>query len=165
MKTYELLDEDGRVYAFEVSNAGLGRKGVCQVVETVPEARITRRPKFLSWFREEVFCEFEVDGEAFIAWEPFGDNSRYWIGPEPTRLLAQTQSVREAFDARRESRIFRWLGFLVGAFFVAIGFLIFGRAEGAVKTISALSVIATGAYFINFSLTGQRSLWAHRLRK
>ena len=68
MKTYELLDTDGRVYAFEVNNSGLGRKGVCRVVETIHGAQIVRRPKILSWFREEVFCEFEVDGKTFVAW-------------------------------------------------------------------------------------------------
>lgn len=91
---FDLLDEDGRLLAFEVENAGLDRRGVCRIVGAIPGARITRRPKFLSWLREEVFCEFLVDGKKFIAWEPFGDNSRYWIGPGSTECLAQTKSVR-----------------------------------------------------------------------
>ena len=165
MKTYELVDEDGRLFAFEVNNAGLGRKGVCRVVETIPGAQINRRPKFLSWFREEVFCEFSVDEKTFVAWEPFGDNSRYWIGPEPTEALAQTQSVRDAFEAHNESRLFRRVGFVVGAFMVAVGLMMFADAEGGRDTISALTGIALGAYFINFALTGQRSFWAHRRRQ
>lgn len=165
METYELLDEDGRVLAFEVNNAGLGRKGVCRVVETIPGAQITRRPKFLSWFREEVFCEFSVGGKTFVAWEPFGDNSRYWIGPEPTKWLAETRSVRDAFDSHKESRLFRRVGFVAGAFMVAGGLLMFVDAEGGAETIQSLTPIALGAYFINFALTGQRSFWAHRRRK
>ena len=165
METYELHDEDGRVFAFEVNNAGLGRKGVCRVVETIPGAQIIRRPKFLSWFREEVFCEFSVGGKTFVAWEPFGDNSRYWIGPEPVEWLAETQSVRDAFDAHKESRIFRRIGFVVGAFLVAAGLMMFANAEGGRETISAIAGIALGAYFMNFAFTGQRSFWAHRRRK
>ena len=165
METYELLDEDGRLFAFEVNNAGLGRNGVCRVVETIPGAQVIRRPKFLSWFREEVFCEFLVDGKTFVAWEPFGDNSRYWIGPEPTEPLTQIRSVRDAFDAHQESRLFRRVGFVVGAVMVAVGLMMFADAEGGGETISALTGIALGAYFINFALTGQRSFWAPKRRQ
>ena len=164
MKTFELLDEEDRMFAFEVNNAGLGRKGVCRVVDTIPGAQIIRRPKFLSWFREDVFCEFLVDGRTFVAWEPFGDNSRYWIGPEPTEWLPQTQSIRDAFEAFRESRFFRRVGFVVGVLMVGVGLIMFAGAEGIAGTISALTGIALGAYFINFALTGQRSFWAHRRR-
>ena len=165
MKTYELLDEGGRFFAFEVGNTGLGRTGVCQVVETIPGAKIVRRPKFLSWFREEEFCEFVVDGKTFVAWEPYGDSSRYWIGPEPVEPLPQTQCIRDAFDAFRESRVFRRVGFVLGAFMVAVSLMMFADAEGSLPTISALSGVALGAYFINFALTGQRTFWAHRRRK
>jgi len=48
--------------------------------------------------REEEFCEFEVDSEAFVAWEPFGDNSRYWIGPKDGKWNVQVDKVRAAFQ-------------------------------------------------------------------
>jgi hypothetical protein len=97
MKIYDIKDNQGNVFAFEVSNFGLGRHGVCRVVETIPGAVLVRKPKFLSWFRESSFCEFIVDGEIYEADEPFGDNSRYWVGPKPPRSLPQTEKVREAF--------------------------------------------------------------------
>ncbi len=162
MKTYELLDEGGRLYAFEVNNTGLGRRGVCRVVETIPQAEIKRRPKFLSWFREEVFCEFEVEGETFVAWEPFGDNSRYWIGPEPTRFLPQTQIIKSAFDAVNASRVFRWLGILAGAFLVGSSLLMFSVVDGRAETFQSLIGVLLGAYFINFGLTGRRSFWVRK---
>jgi len=165
MKTYELLDEDGHFFAFEVGNSGLGRRGVCQVVETIPGAKVVRRPKFLSWFREEEFCEFVVDGKTFVAWEPYGDSSRYWIGPEPIEPLPQTQSVREAFDAFRESPFFRRIGFVLGAFMVAVSVIMLADADGTVELLSALSGIALGALFINYALTGRRTFWAHKRAK
>lgn len=97
MTTYDLKDKEGRVFAFEIENWILGRWGVVRVVRTIPGAVIKRMPVFLSWFREEKFCEFEVDGHTYVAWEPFGDNSRFWIGPEPTHWLPQTEKVWEAF--------------------------------------------------------------------
>lgn len=97
MKTYPLHDPENRVFAFEVSNLGLGRHSLCRVVETIPGAVLIRKPKFLSWLREDSFCEFVVDGEKYEAEEPFGDNSKYWIGPCPPRWLAQTEKVHEAF--------------------------------------------------------------------
>jgi len=54
--------------------------------------RIVRRPKFLSWLRESEFCQFEVEGITFVVEEPFGDNSRYWIGPRPPRWVSQNRS-------------------------------------------------------------------------
>src|SRR5689334_1769790 len=97
MTTYPIYDEQGRLFAFEVPNWRIGRRGVCGVVRRIPGAILTRRPMLLSWFQEEVFCEFEVDGATFVAEEPWGDNSRYWIGPEPPQWLAQTERVHRVF--------------------------------------------------------------------
>ena len=95
MRIYDLTDEQGRVYAFEVGNGLLGRRGVCRVAESIPGASIIQRPRLFSG--EDEFCEFEVDGRRFKAWEPFGDNSRYWIGPEPPTWCPQVEHVRMAF--------------------------------------------------------------------
>jgi hypothetical protein len=100
MKTYPLYDEEGRLFAFEIGNTIIGRRGLCRVVEGIPGATLLRKPKFLSWFREAEFCEFSLDGERFVAEEPYGDNSRYWVGPVPPRWLPQTEKVHEAFVSR-----------------------------------------------------------------
>jgi len=103
MQVYDLHDDQNRLFAFEISNISVGRRGVCHVVETIPGASLKRRPKLLSWFRESAFCEFIVDGELFVAEEPWGDNSRYWIGPNPPRWLPQTEKVRAAFASYKPS--------------------------------------------------------------
>ena len=36
-------------------------------------------------------------GQRFLVEEPFGDNSRYWIGPEPPVWCEQIDVVRRAF--------------------------------------------------------------------
>jgi hypothetical protein len=98
VKIYDIgATADGQLLAFEVSNLRIGRRGVCRVVRSIEGAKLLRKPKFLPWFRESVFCEFVFDGELFEAEEPYGDSSRYWIGPRPPRMLSQTKKVRDAF--------------------------------------------------------------------
>jgi hypothetical protein len=101
MKVHELRDLEGRVFAFEVENAFLGRTGVCRVVSSISGARVVRRPKFLSWFREDEFCEFEIAGRRFAAEEPYGDNSRYSIGPKPPTWCEEVKIIIDAFSRQR----------------------------------------------------------------
>src|SRR3989338_10516651 len=91
MKVYDLKDKTGRVFAFEVDNLLLQRRGVGKVVRTIPGARITRVSG------DDEFCEFEVEGKVFVAEEPWGDNSRYWIGPRPPEWCEPVATVRAAF--------------------------------------------------------------------
>jgi hypothetical protein len=100
MKTFDIRDPRGRLVAFEVSNTLLGRRGVCRIVAGIPGVTVLRRPRALSWWREEVFCEFLLGGVRFEIWEPYGDNSRYWIGPagaEPA--VGSTATIVEAREA------------------------------------------------------------------
>ena len=97
MRVHDLLDEHGRVYAFEVSNTVIGRRGACAIINRIPGSRIVRGPGFLSWVREAEFCAFELKGQRFLVEEPFGDNSRYWIGPEPPVWCEEIDEVRRAF--------------------------------------------------------------------
>jgi len=96
MKVYDFHDKEGRIFAFEVNNFLNWRLGIIRIIAKIPGARIVWRLS-LSLFSPEVFCKFEIDGIAFEASEPFGDNSRYWIGPDPVRWVPQVEKVREAF--------------------------------------------------------------------
>jgi hypothetical protein len=98
MRMYDLTDPEGRIFAFEISNLWITRRGVSAVAEAIPGATVTENPRRLGWPLHEEFCEFVVDGQAFTAWEPFGDNSRYWIGPSPPRWCPQVDTVRMAFS-------------------------------------------------------------------
>ncbi len=100
MKTYPQYTEDNRLHSFEISNLLCGRSRATKIVEAIPEAKILRKPKkILSWFREEVFCEFELDCIKFQIAEPFGDNSRYWIGSLQNEISTPIEKILEAFNA------------------------------------------------------------------
>jgi hypothetical protein len=64
-----------------------------RALERVQGVTIVRRPRFLSWLREEVFCEFELGGARYEVWEPFGDNSRYWVGPADSVWRPETERL------------------------------------------------------------------------
>jgi hypothetical protein len=104
MQTHDIKDSHGRTCAFEINNFLVSRRRVCRILRTVPGLRILRTPRFLSYFNEDEFCEFELDGKKFTAWEPYGDNSRYWIGPEPMGWSEQVALVREAFVRQKDYR-------------------------------------------------------------
>lgn len=43
-------------------------------------------------------CEFNLKGETFIIEEPFGDNSRFWVGTKNKPQPAVLAAVRQAFE-------------------------------------------------------------------
>ena len=62
-----------------------------------------REPQWFDFSRSagDPFCEFEVGGERFEILEPYGDNSRYLIGPKCGSWIPELESVSKAFlDAR-----------------------------------------------------------------
>jgi len=103
VKVYELKNEGGQVFAFEISKPVGGRRRVCSIVRGIPGAKLTKTPRFLSWFREEKFCEFDIGDVKFEAFEPFGDNSRFWIGPKDAPTWhPEIEEVLQAFSGKRE---------------------------------------------------------------
>ena len=109
MKTYDLKDDQGHVYAFEVENILLTRGGLSRLVRRIPGCRVIRRPTpFMRWSSKEneEFCEFEVDGASFVAQESWGDNGRFWVGPklaegQTPQWSASVDRVRTAFRRAR----------------------------------------------------------------
>lgn len=100
MRIYEDRNRNGQLRSFEVSNTTLGRRDVVRILRRIPEVTILREPKQLfSWFREDEFCTFEIGGTKFLVEEPYGDNSRYWIGGP--RQNDKLEIVAQAFRAQR----------------------------------------------------------------
>jgi hypothetical protein len=90
MKTYPLRNEGGEVYAFEMPNSSfLSSRSVARYFSRCPGVSVTRVRRLFA-FGDEVHIQFSIDGESFEVWEPYGDNSRYWVGPssEPQRRRA-----------------------------------------------------------------------------
>lgn len=91
MRTYPLYDPQGRLVAFEVSSL-LGRRLARRVAASVPGARIVSTN-----LREDQFCEFEIASARLAIEEPFGDNSRYWVGPVDGLAVEVVERVQAHF--------------------------------------------------------------------
>src|SRR4051812_9120092 len=97
MTLFEIRDEQGRLVAFQVSSVFVSRRQVARIVRSIPGARTTFSPRFFSW-PQAVVCKFEIDGGNFLVEEPFGDNSRYWIGADPSGWHPAFSRVASAFE-------------------------------------------------------------------
>jgi hypothetical protein len=98
MKTRELRNDDGQLTGFIVSSFLLGRHGVPRIVAAIPGAVVVRKQKRFAISAPDDFCEFVVGGKTFMAIEPFGDNSEFWVVTEPPEDCPQIEIVRHAFE-------------------------------------------------------------------
>jgi hypothetical protein len=82
MRTYPIRDDGGVLFAFEVNAQLLGRRlaRVLRQIDGVSDVRPRR------WWTgsPDVHIRFQYRGREYVVWEPFADNSRWWIGPDDT---------------------------------------------------------------------------------
>jgi hypothetical protein len=97
MKTYPHIRDDGTISYFEVSNAfpwswGFMRR-VLASVQGVSDFKRVRSD-------DDRFA-FVYLGRSCVVNEPFGDNSRYWIGPVEKDPPIDMTAIRDAFSRFR----------------------------------------------------------------
>jgi hypothetical protein len=80
MDTYPLLTAEGVVWAFEVETAFVSPRVIGRLLAVVDGVDEVRPRRAFSRF-EDVHVQFRYYGKPYVVSEPFGDNSRYWIGP------------------------------------------------------------------------------------
>lgn len=100
MRTSELHTDDGRTFGFEISNLTITRGGVVRTIKRIPGAAITKGERY-SERRHDDFCHFTINGAKFIATEPFGDNSRFWIYAYDEVGMPHVATIQRVFDQRR----------------------------------------------------------------
>ena len=76
MKTYPILRTDRSLHGFEIDNAWISFERLGDILCSVDGVSDVRRVDF-----SDDRMEFLLNGELCVVHEPFGDNSRYWIGP------------------------------------------------------------------------------------
>jgi len=93
MKTYPHVRSDGTVAYFEVSNSFPWSLGFMRRLLTSIEGVSGYKRQ---WFNEDRFA-FVYRGRPCVLNEPFGDNSRYWIGPVEKDPLLDLRAIHDAF--------------------------------------------------------------------
>ena len=103
MRTYPLYREDGSLFAFEITSAWVSFFRLFATLRSVAGVADIRRNCF-----NEDRASFMYLGERWVVNEPFGDNSRYWVGPE--RGIHSTQDASAIHLAFQRLESFpRWL--------------------------------------------------------
>ena len=102
MKARDMHNDAGIRTGFRISSARIGRHGVAKVAESIPGVQIVRKQARFAIQGRDDFCEFILDGQTFLAIEPFGDNTEFWIVAEPPAAeCEQLDQVQAAFRAHR----------------------------------------------------------------
>src|SRR5690606_34196895 len=81
MRTHKILDGAGNLYAFEIGNFLVSGSTLARILKTKLGAVITSPPTAVI-SKTDIRQVFQLHGSRFIVEETFGDNSRYWVGPE-----------------------------------------------------------------------------------
>ncbi len=103
MRTYPIYSTDRILFAFEIDHVYVSRRNTAKLLKSSAlVADVNLRGHFGS--SDDVRVKFNYLGRDFILLEPYGDNSRYWIGPEePGDSLIDVADLKEIFDAHRPS--------------------------------------------------------------
>ena len=80
MEVYKILDEDNRLLAFEIDCNLISIGKMVELLRADPIITDIRKRQLFS-AEEELRLAFNINGVPFIIAEPFGDNSRFWVGP------------------------------------------------------------------------------------
>ena len=82
MKTYSILTRDGsRAFAFELESIYLSAATAARLLAEVEGVVEVERRRALSR-SNDVHIVFKYRGQPHMVWEPYGDSSRYWVGPQ-----------------------------------------------------------------------------------
>lgn len=115
VEVYLIADDgtDNRPFAFEVDNAYLGVSSILSLLmQTEGVSEAVKRRMFAK--SSDVHITFRYFGHEYIVWEPFGDNSRYWIGPTARQHSAPNiEPLLSTFRGYRPPLLRRLLGDLI----------------------------------------------------
>lgn len=113
LDTYPIYSKDGRLLAFEIENAYIGLRKIMAVLITISGVSNVRKRRLFG-SPSDIHVEFMYLNKDFIVWEPYGDNSRYWIGPKKTEdATNEIRQIENAFKLYRPSFAVKLLGDLV----------------------------------------------------
>src|SRR6185436_1214745 len=134
MKTYPLM-KNGTLHAFEVDNIYIGTMTIAKIISKNLGVTKTKLRKLFD-NKNENHLEFEFDNGHFVVWEPFGDSSRYWIGPKDSRqTLPQIAQIEALLQQHRPFFLRKFFGDLI-----TLNFKELFRSIFLVAAVTSLSV-------------------------
>ncbi|NYE29637.1 hypothetical protein HDE78_002603 [Rhodanobacter sp. K2T2] len=99
MRIFPTGEKDGRAIAFEIENVYVSRKAISQLLKQADGVSNVKLGGHFS-SSNDIRIEFQYLGCDYMVWEPFGDNSRYWIGPKnPEESVADAKGLEDIFKS------------------------------------------------------------------
>ncbi len=110
MNVNRIASNKGHTFAFEIENAYICPSKIADIISTIEGVSSVRlRKRFSS--EKELHVKFSFHGNEFIVWEPYGDSSRYWIGPAgQLELDNDIEPLIKVFESYRPPFMRRVLG-------------------------------------------------------
>ncbi len=119
MRVHKLSREDGRLIAFEIENFYIRPSKIAVLLCAIDgTSNIVLRKPFSS--SSDVHLEFKYRDEDFMVWEPYGDNSRYWIGSKQEESSIDISPLVAAFENYHPPLIIKILGDIIHLNFKAL---------------------------------------------
>lgn len=111
MKTYPIrTDGAGVLFAFEVDSVYLGLESMTRILSSIDGVMSVQRRRLFQG-TSDTHIEFSYMGCAHMVWEPFGDSSRYWIGPrDPDKCSVDIGRIEEHFRHYQPPLVRRLVG-------------------------------------------------------
>jgi hypothetical protein len=105
LKTYPLRRDDGSVHAFEIGNAFISMGAIRRMLSSVDGVTSIKRQ-----FRSDDRLTFSFNGVPWVVHEPWGDNSRYWVGPTEAKDHGfDVAPIHDVFARYRSPLIRLWI--------------------------------------------------------
>jgi len=103
MKTYPEYREDGTLHSFEITSMWFSLRPIFSILRSVRGVSDVKR----NWFKDDRII-FKYYGQDAVVNEPWGDNSRYWIGLSTTNESSEPriEPIEKAF---REYQLMPWI--------------------------------------------------------
>ncbi len=91
------LYKDEIFFAFELDCIYVSLKKIEELLNQVDSVSEVKGRKLFSQETEDEHLSFKYKDHEFIVWEPFGDNSRYWIGPRDEKGVISVDDIALKF--------------------------------------------------------------------
>jgi hypothetical protein len=113
VQTYPKVDEaSGTTLGFEIEMEYISLAAMARVLSSVEGVTDLRRRRLFSRF-DEIHIWFRYRSADCVVWEPFGDNSRYWIGQLESSPTVDMSDLEKAFQNYDPPLIRRIIGDIV----------------------------------------------------
>jgi hypothetical protein len=108
MKTYPVLSDKGDFLGFEIDNTLIRVSTIVKLLQKNLKIQNIQKQKFFD--SSEVRINFIYKNKDYIVWEPFGDNSRYWIGlVDGEKLENNLEDLKDIEKVFKKHKLFYFL--------------------------------------------------------